>query len=409
MQELLNLLNEKTNLKNVFLYQENGYLQKKLLKVELVNDVYSLFSIDFYTNKKTKEFSFNQLPIFIKDSEISINELNRRIFSLLFNMFLIEIKNVNKYSLNENNKSLKINKNELLISIPIVFEDGLISNFIDQDLNNMKKDILLNNGLQKQKCVYATFNFSLINFHNYNLRLENLLKFYPVNQKLIYVNFDKVLKEEICFVTDITDFCIEAPEFIIKDYLIIDDELCVLTNIEDLLINIENLFKYFIFKEYNLYEKNYLIPKIIKKQELILLEFGENKFKDEINPLPLKSNILDISDVFNESYLINELFNNKQINLFVSNKNVFYDSCFVFETHSIQINLLDTAFKIEDSQCCIKRNSLKFNHFMKHRKSFAESIVKLNQVEDYLNNLKRINYLNLTDQEYFEFKIFKEV
>ena len=320
MHELLNLLKEKTNLKNVFLYQENGYLQKKLLKVEFVNDVYSLFSIDFYTNKKTKEFSFNQLPIFIKDSEIAINELNRRIFSLLFNMFLIEIKNVNKYSLNENNKSLKINKNELLISIPIVFEDGLISNFIEQDLNNMKKDILLNNGLQKQKCVYATFNFSLINFHNYNLRLENLLKFYPVNQKLIYVNFDKVLKEEICFVTDITDFCIEAPEFIIKDYLIVDDELCVLTNIEDLLINIENLFKYFIFKEYNLYEKNYLIPKIIKKQELILLEFGENKFKDEINPLPLKSNILDISDVFNESYLINELFNNKQINYLIINK-----------------------------------------------------------------------------------------
>ncbi|MBY0541454.1 MAG: hypothetical protein K2P52_08605 [Campylobacterales bacterium] len=409
MHELLNLLKEKTNLKNVFLYQENGYLQKKLLKVEFVNDVYSLFSIDFYTNKKTKEFSFNQLPIFIKDSEIAINELNRRIFSLLFNMFLIEIKNVNKYSLNENNKSLKINKNELLISIPIVFEDGLISNFIEQDLNNMKKDILLNNGLQKQKCVYATFNFSLINFHNYNLRLENLLKFYPVNQKLIYVNFDKVLKEEICFVTDITDFCIEAPEFIIKDYLIVDDELCVLTNIEDLLINIENLFKYFIFKEYNLYEKNYLIPKIIKKQELILLEFGENKFKDEINPLPLKNNILDISDVFNEDYLINELFSNKQINLFITNKNIFYDSCFVFETHSIQINLLDTAFKIEDSQCCIKRNSLKFNHSMKHRKSSIESTIKLNQVENYLNNLKRINYLTLTDQEYFECKIFKEI
>lgn len=84
------------NLKeNVFLIHNSGTLEYKLLKLKKTeNNFFKVFSINLLTKTEKEELTFEPLPFLLNNSELALKELNRRIFSFIFDLEIIELLDI---------------------------------------------------------------------------------------------------------------------------------------------------------------------------------------------------------------------------------------------------------------------------------------------------------------------------
>lgn len=486
MLKILENLYQKTQVENIFLFQQNGDLNNKLLKIQKDNNIYNLVCFNIYLNTFDVVKTFSPLPFLNSNPELSKNELDRRILSTLFDMVLIELKTVKSnflgdaYEINKYPDYLKeaiSNKRKskgkdiqfhsfsdiLLTNANIIFQNNQIAlnivysknpklgckmfssdeknvefnevkdfsnNFIGKNFNEVisliqQKKYILTHHL----FLHLNFDYTISNCHDFSIK--DLLFYYPIDEKYKKINITSIFNEAELnkIVADSLLFGghhhYEYNTITIFDYLMKDDFLYALSH--DLL-NISSLANYLNFKEYFLYDKLILQPKLLiesQKREIKLLSTRQyisqynsdkntilndkiltqiTKIKKAQDKVQKKYSKNNVTNIFNQEYLSREVIETGKLNLCIVNKinNVNSNYSIILEQSLVKIKLLNSYSIVNNSKYCsisfetLKRHKGSGNGLSSETTSFL--IIKLDGLSDLIMNKFKILPSNLENE-----------
>lgn len=479
MIKILENLFNITNDENTFIFQKSGIFKYKLLKIKKENNNFVLVSYNFLKNTYNVEHIFSKLNFLNEVPSIAKENLERRILVLIYEMKIVKFKGIKSYNISEktltnrhnllgdynyNNFTIEqcyladyqclffdyLNKEQSILIYkekdPKRYNRFATSSesknqdiYLNEELNKLNKNNVFNafnkirNFKDKNICknviISLNLDLEIIDFHSY--KINDLLKFININSKYKFFNCSDYLKNKE-YVSSIALFGEEKN----KNNLIIEvsdilennnQEIFILNSNNDLnqFLTISSLVSYLNEKELFLYNKKFLVPKLIEEKAKNNLKILNNQNNVEFLNKKVIVATNKISKLFKKiekNYKPYNFYNlrlEEKINICSVNSIEENNLKIIIELFSISItkqkykSISNNQYYYDISISSIKRhdgnNFLHTKHNVKSQKvieeeigAFIMSIVTLNKLNSNKNTCTKfyINENNLVFEDY---------